>query len=775
MSFTSKVFITVLVLLATAPLYVISLTPTLTPYSPFNTHWNGYSLASSNWGGTQVLSPLEVKLNPKENTYIIVPQKPVSTEEANALRSFVLNGGVLIVLSDKSEPANRLLEELGCTTRLSGSILRDPIRYLKTPELAKARTPSPAPNNTLLLDVATVVEPGENTTILCMTSPSAFVDVDENGYYTPGEPKGMFPIVVSERLGMGRVVVVGDPDIMVNKVIETSRENAALLGRVIGSRKPLFDVGHLNQTLHGVLKARLFHYSRIMRGSGLLPLIVLAWFAPLVIGGGRISLSKKDVVAAIAVLALSVMIVLYSGNTQTSLTLLASSLASLLLAGLQASILLQMIVASSFSMLASILLLPLLLFSFYRSPQDSRRTMWYAGIASVSIAWAYPRILAFTISILILWVASTLYSRILASSLEAVVSSGEKLTAMMDSVVTIVIKGRSKRSFTVTGVVEAPSKMLVEPKRISTRVGENGGIIKLRVKSAIAGKRLLKLHVVVSEPLGLGKTSCVIEVPITVEPLHRIALRIAMALLGETREAPGTSMLLSLLQEPMKTLATPRTIPLGDLVGARDFIPGDDPRLIHWKKTASRSKLIVVERQSTAGHRSIVLADLTHWGEEDFDLLLYSLLYVLDRMVLEESGKISIYVYNKDRVMFAAKSLPPRIALKNILLKLPNMMKTASKLDKALLPYGSPLKTSKKLSSYHEKVLSNYKTLIADHPAGKALNEIVKEVSREPVKIYLIHSDHALQHVYAFIERKLREFGADIEKPVQRLKPIVEY
>lgn len=77
----------------------------------------------------------------------------------------------------------------------------------------------------------------------------------------------------------------------------------------------------------------------------------------------------------------------------------------------------------------------------------------------------------------------------------------------------------------------------------------------------------------------------------------------------------------------------------GEYYGARDFVPGDDPRAIHWKKSVSRGRLVVKEYvagESVSGgslgmgrYAPIVIADLTPSSGEELDRLAASLLNVL--------------------------------------------------------------------------------------------------------------------------------------------------
>lgn len=59
---------------------------------------------------------------------------------------------------------------------------------------------------------------------------------------------------------------------------------------------------------------------------------------------------------------------------------------------------------------------------------------------------------------------------------------------------------------------------------------------------------------------------------------------------------------------PRRTLRRPGGI---DPRGSREYVPGDDLRHIHWKASAHRGKLTVVEREQSQGLRATAVLDLT--------------------------------------------------------------------------------------------------------------------------------------------------------------------
>jgi len=82
----------------------------------------------------------------------------------------------------------------------------------------------------------------------------------------------------------------------------------------------------------------------------------------------------------------------------------------------------------------------------------------------------------------------------------------------------------------------------------------------------------------------------------------------------------------------MQALSRLRTRKRGDgtdFAGVREYTPGDDLRRIHWKATAKRGKLTVVEYESGEANNVAVALDLSptcHAGEDDDHTLEYGVI-----------------------------------------------------------------------------------------------------------------------------------------------------
>ncbi|HJL17219.1 MAG TPA: DUF58 domain-containing protein, partial [Sandaracinaceae bacterium LLY-WYZ-13_1] len=64
-------------------------------------------------------------------------------------------------------------------------------------------------------------------------------------------------------------------------------------------------------------------------------------------------------------------------------------------------------------------------------------------------------------------------------------------------------------------------------------------------------------------------------------------------------------------------VSTPRTGPGTEVAGLRDYVPGDEARAIHWRRSAALDRVVVRERQRDAARRVTLEVDETRPGDAD--------------------------------------------------------------------------------------------------------------------------------------------------------------
>jgi len=208
-------------------------------FSMYNAGWNGCSnIAVKTYAEGKfqptftvdtnelTLSPksfVEYPLDPKNATIVIIgPRSEFSTDEADYLQGFLRNGG-MVLLADDFGSGNDLLVKLNATARFTGDLLLD-LSFEKKPSFVTIFDfPSPSHPvlrnvSHLLLNYATSISPGKNTSVLAVSTQLSWRDTNLNGKEDAGEAKGPFPVLAFERYGNGTIVLLSDPSVLINSM-----------------------------------------------------------------------------------------------------------------------------------------------------------------------------------------------------------------------------------------------------------------------------------------------------------------------------------------------------------------------------------------------------------------------------------------------------------------------------------------------------------------------------------------------------------------------------
>jgi len=207
-------------------------------FSIFNSGWNGASdLASLTYqlgkfapsftvksSGTDInveqLALDDIDLNPQTSALIIIgPAKSFTASEGRAIGDFVVGGGQLL-LADDFGRGNSLLEKMGATSRFSNDLVMD-LAYEKQPEfsvLFDLRQDQVTRNvTTLLLNYpSSLIVNSTTTETIAVSSIASWLDTNGNRLQEWGEPLGPFPIVAREQMGVGSILLLSDPSVLIN-------------------------------------------------------------------------------------------------------------------------------------------------------------------------------------------------------------------------------------------------------------------------------------------------------------------------------------------------------------------------------------------------------------------------------------------------------------------------------------------------------------------------------------------------------------------------------
>lgn len=187
-------------------------------------------------------------VEPSETVAIILsPEQRYSATETRRIRQFVRDGGTLVVADDFGTQANVFLRNLGVSTRITGSLLRDEQRNYRSPALPIATNVT---NASLTEDVdqvtlnhGSVLEAG-NATVLVRSSEFSYLDRNRNGELDPNETVASRPVVTSESVGEGRVIVASDASIFINAMVDRPGNQQFVRNLFDSAQHVLLDYSH---------------------------------------------------------------------------------------------------------------------------------------------------------------------------------------------------------------------------------------------------------------------------------------------------------------------------------------------------------------------------------------------------------------------------------------------------------------------------------------------------------------------------------------------------
>ena len=178
---------------------------------------------------------------------VLSPSDPYDEADAQRMREFVDAGGTLVVADAFGPHGNELLESLGATARIDGDPLRDEQNYYRSPSLPIATTASEHPfvegTDRLTLNHGSAIEPGE-AEVLVTTSNFAYLDRNRNEELDEDETMAEYPVMTVESVGDGSIVIVSDPSVFINAMLERPGNRAFVEGLFAEHDRVLFDTSH---------------------------------------------------------------------------------------------------------------------------------------------------------------------------------------------------------------------------------------------------------------------------------------------------------------------------------------------------------------------------------------------------------------------------------------------------------------------------------------------------------------------------------------------------
>jgi hypothetical protein len=222
-------------------------------FTPYNPGWEGLSeleTVGTQTGAesivvTDVGQYAEVEA---DGTVAVITAPPAySPGERARLRQFVERGGTLVVAARDPERANPLLRSLGTNVTVDGRPLRDEQEYGRTPDfplvtsVADRSLAADANGLSLNYGTALVVENGTSARSIANSSSFSYLDGDGDDTLDDDETLESRPVVASQPVGTGTVIVVSDPSVFINGMLERDANRAFAVGLLSGKDRVLID------------------------------------------------------------------------------------------------------------------------------------------------------------------------------------------------------------------------------------------------------------------------------------------------------------------------------------------------------------------------------------------------------------------------------------------------------------------------------------------------------------------------------------------------------
>ena len=257
---------------------VLWLYPSRTDFAGTNPYWNGLRRAGEQFGLRPLASLALLPDQARGTALVVIPYVSPPPADLERLKRYVETGGVLILMDDFGT-ANAILAHLGVGARLSGRLLVDPLFNFKNGRLPRiadfAGGPLTEGVESLVFNHATVIADTGRLTTVTSSSLVSYLDANENGRRDADEPVGPFTVAAAGRVGAGYLVLVSDPSIFLNSMLDLghNRRFVRNLFRIAGEDARIYlDEVHLPRAPLDVAKNLLAQVRQVLA----LPPVALA-------------------------------------------------------------------------------------------------------------------------------------------------------------------------------------------------------------------------------------------------------------------------------------------------------------------------------------------------------------------------------------------------------------------------------------------------------------------------------------------------------------------
>lgn len=253
------------VLLAAAFILVMHLSANNLEFSRYNAGWNGTSSFFSDLDRhrcMEISDPKKLAGHPHTTILLIIaPHRHPTAEELAAYGGFLKEGNT-IFLADDFGTGNEILAGIGSRVSiLPGNLSSLDRRYSDPYSVIAYRTAEESPVSLPVDLVLNRAAPLEGGSPLMLTSVMSWTDANGDRRLNAGEDMGTFPVMVTDSLGSGQLIVLSDPSIFINSMYSQTENgnNRYLIQKIVARDGPVLidqmnsrtaDASGLGEILH---------------------------------------------------------------------------------------------------------------------------------------------------------------------------------------------------------------------------------------------------------------------------------------------------------------------------------------------------------------------------------------------------------------------------------------------------------------------------------------------------------------------------------------------
>jgi hypothetical protein len=210
-----------------------------------NPSWNGFSRLSGTSLRPLYASSDTVSLGSSDTLLIASPARDYTQEESNYVYSFLQRGGKVVIMDDFGG-ANSLLGAIGSPITINPVPLCEYEYYHINHSFPSIKYLSPS-NEMANVDELVCNHPASlnvsgSAYVLAHTSAWSWLDYNDNSWIDGPEKMGTYNVVARADYGNGQLLVISDPDLFINGMVDMG-DNQAFMGNILKGNAWV-DVGH---------------------------------------------------------------------------------------------------------------------------------------------------------------------------------------------------------------------------------------------------------------------------------------------------------------------------------------------------------------------------------------------------------------------------------------------------------------------------------------------------------------------------------------------------